>query len=463
MTLEPNLSESDPAVKQQTPGTPRRGSFAGRGATILQMLGCLVFAGHALHAGHTGVAAAILPVAALGFTRRGFAPLILGPALVLMALGLAGAGLGLVRFRLAAEEPLARLAVIMAVVTALCLTGGLWALSARGRRPYDRGSRHAVAQAAAFWLTVGLLTLVRARTPVPILLADRFAPGWGPLAIAAIGLYAAWLTGVMLDAKRTGPIRSRYWAAFSLIFFGQLALGLAGVTACLMTGALHLPVPALIVAGPVFRGGGYFMPILYLATVLLVGPGWCSHLCYIGAADDACAGSGPETPARLSPRRTWWRLATLVLAVGVAAGLRHAGVAGQTAVWLAAGFGLAGLGVMATLSRKTGVMVHCTTYCPIGLVGNLLGKVSPWRIRIAPDCDGCGRCTRVCRYLALTPADLARGRPGLSCTLCGDCTGVCPGDRIHYRFPGLSPQAARVAFFTLVVSLHAVFLGVARI
>jgi polyferredoxin len=56
-----------------------------------------------------------------------------------------------------------------------------------------------------------------------------------------------------------------------------------------MTGELHLPIPALILAGPVYRGEGLFMPVLYTVTILLVGPAWCSWLCYIGAWDDFAA------------------------------------------------------------------------------------------------------------------------------------------------------------------------------
>lgn len=428
------------------------------------VLGLAVFAAHALRLGQIGLAVATLVLLGLLAGRRRFAPLILGPAALLAGLVLAAATRDFLAFRLAAGLPWLRLLAIMAGVVGLCLGGGLYALSGRMAALCDRGPEARLPQAAAFWLTVGLLALAQAKVAFPILLADRFFPGWGTLEIALLGLYAAWLTGKMIAAPRTGPIRSRYWAAFSLIFFAQLGLGLAGATIFLMTGALHLPVPALIVAGPLYRGGGYFMPILYLSTLLLVGPGWCSHLCYIGAADDACARlGGRKTPKRLSRRLPYLRVGTLTLAVGLAVGLRLAGVRLETALILAAAFGLIGLGVMATASRATGVMVHCTAYCPIGIVGNVLGKIAPWRVRIGPGCDGCGRCSRVCRYLALTPEDLAKGRPGLSCTLCGDCVGTCPGSRIGYRFPGLSPEAARSAYFTLVVALHAVFLGVARI
>lgn len=436
--------------------------MTGAGLTVLA-LGLGLYAAHALRLGQAGLVAATLALAALIPTRRRFAPYVLGPAVLLAGLALAAAARDMLAFRLAAGLPYMRLTAIMAGVVGVCLAGGLFCFSDRARQFFRRGPDTPVAQATAFWLTAGLLALARGKVAFPLLLADRFLPGWGALEIVLLGGYAAWLSGRMLAAPRTGALRSRYWALFSLVFFAQLGLGLAGATIFLMTGALHLPVPALIVAGPLYRGGGYFMPLLYLTTLLLVGPGWCSHLCYIGAADDACARLGRKTPKRLPRRLPFLRVATLALAVCGAAGLRLAGADTATAVIAAAAFGLVGLGIMGTASRRAGVMVHCTAYCPIGLVGNVLGKLSPWRMRMDAGCDACGRCARACRYLALTPADLAAGRPGLSCTLCGDCVGACPHGSMGYRFPGLSPQAARAAYFTLVVSLHAVFLGVARI
>ena len=45
-----------------------------------------------------------------------------------------------------------------------------------------------------------------------------------------------------------------------MVFFSQLALGLVGFSRFLMTGALHVPVPAVIVAGPLSAGGGLYVP-----------------------------------------------------------------------------------------------------------------------------------------------------------------------------------------------------------
>jgi len=157
-----------------------------------------------------------------------------------------------------------------------------------------------------FGLTAGLLVWARQASPLPVLLADRYLPGSGFAEILVLAVYASCVVRIILKAPRTARIRSRIWALFSLVFFGQLVLGLAGMERMLMTGDLHLPVPALILAGPVYRGHGLFMPILYGSTVLLVGPAWCSFLCYIGSwpvpqpGQDSLPGPGGQHPRRLS-------------------------------------------------------------------------------------------------------------------------------------------------------------------
>jgi polyferredoxin len=315
-----------------------------------------------------------------------------------------------------------------------------------------------------FCLTVVLLLWARAASPLSVLLADRFLPGSGVLQSLVMGLYACLLGHGLLNAHRTAGIRSAIWALFSLVFFGQLVLGLFGLQRLLMTGELHLPVPALILAGPLYRGHGLFMPILYASTVLVLGPAWCSFLCYIGAWDDKASRLTSGQPRPVPKWATHGlRPAILVLVAGTAVLLGSLDAPAGLAVGLALGFGLAGVAVMLTLSRAFGQMVHCTVVCPIGLISNLIGRISPWQIWIGSGCTRCGQCSRACRYSALQPDDLDRGKPGLTCTLCGDCLGHCPQSEIGYRFPGLKPHQARAAFLVLAVSLHTVFLGVARI
>ncbi len=315
-----------------------------------------------------------------------------------------------------------------------------------------------------FGLTAGLLVFVRETSPLPVLLADRYMPGSGLLQILVLSIYACIVGHKLLNAAQTAPIRSTIWTLFSVVFFAQLFLGMAGMQFMLMTGEVHAPVPALILAGPVYRGHGLFMPILYSITVLLVGPAWCSYLCYIGAWDDIASRWNTNKPHPIPKWATHTLRALLAMfIVGTAWLLRISNAPLPVAIGLALGFGFAGVGIIVFVSTWMGRMFHCSVVCPIGLISNLVGRISPWQIRIDQGCTQCSRCSRACRYSALEENDLNQGRPGLTCTLCGDCVAQCPNGLIGYRFPGLNPEQARTAFIVLIVSIHTLFLGVARI
>lgn len=311
-------------------------------------------------------------------------------------------------------------------------------------------------------LTAVLLGFVQWKVARPMLLLERFVPHAGWLEVVVLAAYAGWVAHHLLDVRKSAKWRRRIWGAFSIVFFGQLVIGLAGVEAFLMTGKLHIPVPAMIVAGPLYRGHGYFMPILFTVTLLLVGPAWCSYLCYIGAWDSGLAHLR-KRPVTLPRWRRYARPSVLVLVVAAALGLRHAGVPSPVAAGAGVLFGLAGVAVMVLWSRRAGAMTHCLSYCPIGWLAVVLGRISPFRVRIQPACNECGACSALCRYDALSMDDIRRRRPGCSCTLCGDCQRACRERFIEYRWLWLRGDTARTLFMVLVASLHASFLGVARI
>ncbi len=295
-----------------------------------------------------------------------------------------------------------------------------------------------------------------------MLMVDRFSPGMGWIEIVLLSLYAGFLTPKILDPGTSIRWRTILWLSFSIIFFGQLTLGILGFERFLMTGKLHLPIPALIIGGPVYRGEGFFMPILFGITLLSIGPAWCSYFCYIGGWD-FLASQQLKRPRPMPKWRQPLRFVTLVGVVSVACFLRQSILSVSVAIWSAAVFGLVGIAIMIFFSRRQGSMVHCISYCPIGIVANVCGKISPFRLRINDSCSSCRKCSMVCRYDALQPANLDQNKPGLSCTLCGDCIGSCRDSFIYYGFPGLSPQLARTLFVVIVVSFHAVSIGIARI
>ena len=390
----------------------------------------------------------------------------------------------LVGMRLAMGEPFVRGAGILAGVAAFTLLAG--ALCWRYAKAVQRQARHnqreqgnlhtqraapntyvPAVQAISFLGTALLLGWLRWRLPslVP-LLADRFFPGMGMVQVAGAAWYAAWVAGLLCQPAKAGKVRRRLWWLFCAVFFAQFALGLAGFSAFLMTGALHLPIPGVILFGPVFRGGGLFMVFLLLFSLIILGSAWCSHLCYFGGWD-----AFATNKRRMQPLSLFWQRAVRfgrpvvgLLGVALAFGLRVAGVEAYVAAMAGVLFGVVGLGVMLLFSRHYGLMLHCTGYCPIGFIANLAGRVSFWQVRVAPErCTGCGVCERVCRYAAIGPVERASGRSGFRCSLCRDCLGACSHGALRLGCFGLSHERATALFVVLVAVLHVVFLCTARV
>ena len=429
---------------------------------MLIVLCSLTTAAHFLRFGTLWEAApALFPAAAAFFPR-----LLPRPLLILAASGgailWANQGIELAAWRMNFGLPWMRLALILGAVCLAHLGAGALLAGRAGQRIFGPVRAADLVRTVTFLLVGGILLLAGGKTPFPLLLGERFFPGSGVFWVCLFAFYGAMVSGWLLT-DNLGKIRGRVWTLFSAVFFAQLLLGLAGWGIFLMTGKLHLPVPALILAGPLFRGEGFFMPILLGVSLLLVGPAWCSYLCYIGAWDDRMARLAAARPAPLPTWAARLRAGLLLATIIIPLVLRLLNVPWPWALGLAAVFGITGVGVMVLASRRSGTMVHCTAYCPIGLVNNLIGRMLPWRVTIGSDCTQCGLCSRACRYSALTPIDLKKGRPGLTCSLCGDCLPRCPHGHLGYRFPGMTRERARQVFVTLVAGLHTVFLAVARI
>jgi NAD-dependent dihydropyrimidine dehydrogenase PreA subunit len=425
------------------------------------ILSSLLLGAHFLRSGGLGPALAAGLIPALLLIRQRWSTQVVGILMIAAGAEWVRTLGGIAALRIQHDEPWLRMALILGTVVVVSWVAA-WHLlrpEIRKRQPDANGT--AWVSTAAFLLVAGLLGMVQYHVELDMLLLERFAPGFGWLEAMALAAYGAFLADRIRNPATQTAWRIRAWRIFSAVFFAQLLLGLSGLDRFLMTGELHLPVPALIAAGPLYRGEGLFMAILLLATVTLVGPAWCSHLCYIGAWDDAMA--------RTRKKAGWYRneplrIGITILVIAVAIALRTAGFGWVTAALLAGLFGLVGVAVMVVFSRRRGSMVHCTVYCPIGWAVNWLGKLNPFRIRIDPiACTECMVCARVCRYSALELSDIRAGKPSLTCTLCTDCVSDCPQSTIRVTFPGLSAASAHSLFTILIVSLHTVFLGVARI
>ncbi len=143
--------------------------------------------------------------------------------------------------------------------------------------------------------------------------------------------------------------------------------------------------------------------------------------------------------------------------------MRVAGRSFLTAAIAGGAFGIAGIVIIIILSRKKWKMVHCTVYYPIGTLVNYLRFVNPFRMYIDNNCTECNLCTKFCRYDALNFQDIQNKKPGITCTLCGDCVSSCHTGSIKYNFFDLDHERSRNLYLIITVSLHALFLALARL
>ena len=306
-----------------------------------------------------------------------------------------------------------------------------------------------------------ILSMVQLKVETKMLVFERFFNNGGWIEIVIVSLYGAFITWQMQDLRKTPKWRLLSWTVFSIWFFTQLFLGILVSEKFLLTGKLHLPIPAMIISGPIFRGQLSVMTFLFLSTIVLTGPAWCSHLCYFGAIDAQTAKT--IKPQAIKSNKKTLKSTVLAIVILAAILLRWFNVAPLTATILGAVFGFTGLVVIVIWSRKKGQMVHCIAYCPVGTIVNYLKYINPFRIKIESTCTICMACKSSCRYNALNIDDIRKQKPGINCILCGDCLTSCHENAIQYKLFKLSPDVSRKAYLFITISMHTIFLALGRI
>src|SRR6056297_609288 len=324
-----------------------------------------------------------------------------------------------------------------------------------------RLSSRTVLSISVFIATAVLLAFVQVKVDNPILILERFISGGGWIEILMPASYGAIVAWFMYDPARSSRWRQVTWLVFSFVFFSQLVLGVTVSEKFLMTGELHLPIPMMIMSGPIYRGDFSVMTILFVSTILLSGPAWCSHFCYFGALDGWAAGK----KKRRKRLEKIWRLKIpfILIIIAVTILLRMLNVELLTATYIAIGFGVGGLAVMLIFSRAKGQMVHCLTWCPIGTIVSGAKHVNPIRLTIKDSCTNCMLCSSHCKYNALKKEDILSRKPAATCTLCGDCVSSCHAGSLQYKLFNLKPAMSRNIYLGITITLHAMTMVLAKI
>ncbi len=443
------------------------------GTVLPVILSFLLGAAHFWRAGFYGLSCALLAWGLLlSVARAAWVRMLTGVFLLLLAARWTWVCGELVQLRLIMGEPWIRLACILLGVVAWTLFSAYLVQRPVMKEKYAKHTTTAKYSAWAFAL-VALLFFCLDRFAPHMLLMHRIAPGFGFMQGFLLSCWAAYVVRLLSHAQTKRQTRMRIWRIFSLVFFGQLALGLVGYSIFLLSGELHLPIPGIILAAPLFRGEGYFMLGLFAVSVFLVGSAWCSYLCYFGVWDATCAEHRrtkpvPKIPPKLATFLPWSAPLFFVLTVAAALFLRLWHVPMQAVLALGLLLGLLLFPALVFLTNKYGFSGYCVAVCPLGVLATRLRFLHPWRIRFTAECTYCQQCVKSCTYRALDAQALQNKKPYATCTLCGNCLAVCKHQGCYLDFAwcpciGGTREWAHAVFSVLITVMHSVFLGVAMI
>jgi ferredoxin-type protein NapH len=200
---------------------------------------------------------------------------------------------------------------------------------------------------------------------------------------------------------------------------------------------------------------GVALVVAILATTLVFGRYWCSHICPIGSPLELGSRLVPSrfkldfsrTPAPTF-RHAYLLVYLIVPAIGLGSlccnycnfaavpRLFAAPFSEGDLVYFLRFQGVVNFGLLLFLGFfAKGGRAYCNLLCPIGAldaISNRIGSKRGRRVRIDPDrCTDCGDCSKVCPTWAIDTTERTT-IDQLSCMPCRQCQDVCATEAIYY-------------------------------
>jgi polyferredoxin len=247
-------------------------------------------------------------------------------------------------------------------------------------------------------------------------------------------------------------------------------------------------IPAVLTNAIIFPGsiiGGFAsiasMLVIVIGVSLALGRGFCSWGCFYGGWDDAASRIMRKPKIKkINPVFRWMSFAVLlVVAITAAISLNPVycdwlcpfktvtefeEVTSFTVLMKTVVFVSLFIALVIILPVLTGKRIQCATFCPMGALLSFTNKINAFDVRInKTQCTDCEKCTKACPTLSLNAADLAAGRPSITCMKCGKCIDACAKAAIHYHIKGTPTDKnfswARNLFLYPSFMLLVIFLG----
>lgn len=200
----------------------------------------------------------------------------------------------------------------------------------------------------------------------------------------------------------------------------------------------------------------YSMLVIICISLLTIGRGWCSWVCFYGGWDESFSLLSKKPILKLEDNSKKFRFFNFVMLFVVILGAlatfsviycqwfcpwklitEYEQISNISSFFSLIMSVIIFFSIVIVLSFLTKKRVQCMSFCPFGALASILDKFSFFRVKIDDKkCISCGRCSKLCPFLSIDENSLKekKGKIFLTCSKCGNCIDNCPTDAINYDF-----------------------------
>lgn len=208
----------------------------------------------------------------------------------------------------------------------------------------------------------------------------------------------------------------------------------------------------------------YAMLVIILISILTIGRGWCSWVCFYGGWDESFSRLGKKPILKIEDKSKKIRFFNFVILFVVILGslatfsavfcqwfcpwkliTEYEQITNFSSFFAFIITVLIFSAIVISFSFLTKKRIHCMSYCPFGALASVLGKISFSKVKINENkCTSCGICAKNCPVMAIDEEKIKTKDETnqnnklnyiyFTCTKCGKCIDNCPQKAIDFNF-----------------------------
>ncbi|MFN3412248.1 MAG: 4Fe-4S binding protein [Exilispira sp.] len=203
----------------------------------------------------------------------------------------------------------------------------------------------------------------------------------------------------------------------------------------------------------------YSMLAIIFISILTLGRGWCSWVCFYGGWDESFSLISKKPLIKLEDKEKKVRFFNFVILFVVMLGslatfsvifcqwlcpwkliTEYEPIINASTFFAFITSVLIFSTTVIAFSFLTKKRVQCMSFCPFGALISILNKISLFKVKIDKDkCTGCGKCADSCSVMSIDENSITKNKEKdfnifLTCTKCGNCIEKCPAKAIDYDF-----------------------------